>query len=37
VTQAADSPRSVAGWGSVLASLAAFPGTWADLGGAAGG
>jgi hypothetical protein len=27
----------VAGWGSVLASLAAFPGTWADRWGAAHG
>jgi hypothetical protein len=35
VTQAADSPRSVAGWGSVLRALAAFPGTWADELGAA--
>jgi SAM-dependent methyltransferase len=34
VTQAADSPRSVAGWGSVLRALAAFPGTWADEPGA---
>jgi SAM-dependent methyltransferase len=32
VTQAADSPRSVAGWGSVLRALATFPGTWADEG-----
>jgi Phosphotransferase enzyme family len=30
VIQAADSPRSVAGWGSVLRALAAWPGTWAD-------
>lgn len=30
VVQASDSPRSVAGWGSVLRALAAFPGTWAD-------
>jgi phosphotransferase family enzyme len=30
VTHAADSPRSVAGWGSVLRALAAVPGTWAD-------
>ena len=34
VTQAADSPPSVAGWGSVLRALAAFPGTWADEAGA---
>jgi hypothetical protein len=34
VTQAADSPPSVAGWGSVLRALAAFPGTWADDAGA---
>jgi hypothetical protein len=30
VVQASDSPRSVAGWGSVLRALAAAPGTWAD-------
>jgi SAM-dependent methyltransferase len=30
VAQASDSPRSVAGWGSVLRALAAAPGTWAD-------
>jgi Phosphotransferase enzyme family len=30
VIQAADSPRSVAGWGSVLRALATWPGTWAD-------
>jgi hypothetical protein len=30
VVQASDSPRSVAGWGSVLRALAASPGTWAD-------
>jgi hypothetical protein len=30
VVQAGDSPRSVAGWGSVLRALAAAPGTWAD-------
>jgi hypothetical protein len=30
VVQASDSPRSVAGWGSVLRALAAGPGTWAD-------
>jgi Phosphotransferase enzyme family len=34
VTQAADSPPSVAGWGSVLRALAAFPATWADEAGA---
>jgi aminoglycoside phosphotransferase/SAM-dependent methyltransferase len=37
VVQASDSPRSVAGWGSVLRALAAAPGTWADeLVGVAG-
>jgi SAM-dependent methyltransferase len=30
IVQADDSPRSVAGWGSVLLALAMFPGTWAD-------
>ena len=30
VVQASDSPRSVAGWGSVLRALAAAPGTWCD-------
>jgi hypothetical protein len=30
VVQASDSPRSLAGWGSVLRALAAAPGTWAD-------
>lgn len=30
VVQASDSPRAVAGWGSVLRALAAAPGTWAD-------
>ena len=30
VVQASDSPRSIAGWGSVLRALAAAPGTWAD-------
>jgi hypothetical protein len=34
VTQAVDSPPSVAGWGSVLRALAAFPATWADEAGA---
>ena len=28
--QATDSPRSVAGWGSVLQALAVSPATWAD-------
>jgi aminoglycoside phosphotransferase len=37
VVQASDSPRSVAGWGSVLRALAAAPGTWCDeLVGVAG-
>jgi hypothetical protein len=30
VLQATDSPRSVAGWGSVLRALAVCPATWAD-------
>jgi hypothetical protein len=30
VLQATDSPRSVAGWGSVLRALAFSPATWAD-------
>jgi hypothetical protein len=30
VLQATDSPRSVAGWGSVLRALAVSPATWAD-------
>jgi hypothetical protein len=30
VVQSLDSPRSVAGWGSVLQALAASPGMWAD-------
>jgi SAM-dependent methyltransferase len=30
IVQAGDSPRSIAGWGSVLRALAARPGTWAD-------
>jgi SAM-dependent methyltransferase len=34
VTQALDSPGSVAGWGSVLRALAASPATWADEAGA---
>jgi aminoglycoside phosphotransferase len=34
VLDAEDSPRSVAGWGSVLRALAAAPATWADELGA---
>jgi SAM-dependent methyltransferase len=30
IVQADDSPRSVAGWGSVLLALGMHPGTWAD-------
>jgi hypothetical protein len=30
IVQADDSPRSVAGWGSVLLALAMHPGTWTD-------
>jgi hypothetical protein len=36
VLDAEDSPRSVAGWGSVLRALAAAPATWADEFGAGG-
>jgi hypothetical protein len=30
IVESGDSPRAVAGWGSVLHALAARPGTWAD-------
>ena len=30
IVQAGDSPRAIAGWGSVLRALATSPGTWAD-------
>jgi hypothetical protein len=30
IVQSGDSPRSIAGWGSVLRALSTWPGTWAD-------